>query len=309
MPYLLRLLLTLLATVGVHVFLERPAKAATPTTAATGLVLDHISIEVVGAKGPDVILIPGLSTPREVWRPIAQSLSATHRVHLVQVRGFGEPAGANAQGPILAPMVEDLARYIAEKKLKSPAVIGHSMGGLAALMLAVNHPDLPGRLMIVDSLPWLGVLAAPAGMDVTVAMVEPRARMMREALLATYGKPTDPKSVEANVVGQVLDAAAMEKLRAWGAIADPRVTAQLVYDDLTTDLRGGIAAIRVPVTVIYPTNDLSQRKEMADAVYRAQYKSLAQARFFDIAGAAHFVMLDQPARFESAVRAFLAPAD
>src|SRR5688572_19183481 len=95
---------------------------------------------VVQGSGPDVILIPGLSSTRDVWASTAAQLKASHRVHLIQLKGFGEPAGVNASGPVLAPFVGELASYIRIKGLKKPAVIGHSMGGLAALMLAADAP-------------------------------------------------------------------------------------------------------------------------------------------------------------------------
>jgi pimeloyl-ACP methyl ester carboxylesterase len=65
-------------------------KADAPTTQ-----LDHISIQVVGSKGPAIFLIPGLSSPRAVWDGVVPDLAKTHRVYLVQVNGFAgdEPRG------------------------------------------------------------------------------------------------------------------------------------------------------------------------------------------------------------------------
>ena len=65
-------------------------------------------------SGPDVILIPGLASSREVWRPLATRLAATHRVHLVQLAGFAGEPWNHGDGPFVAPEVEELARYIAE---------------------------------------------------------------------------------------------------------------------------------------------------------------------------------------------------
>ncbi|MDP3379399.1 MAG: alpha/beta hydrolase, partial [Brevundimonas sp.] len=54
---------------------------------AQAFTSDRLSVEVLGA-GPDVILIPGYASSREVWRAEAERLSATHRVHMVQLAGF-----------------------------------------------------------------------------------------------------------------------------------------------------------------------------------------------------------------------------
>src|SRR5438128_2130181 len=101
---------------------------------------------VVEGSGPDVIMIPGLTSNRRVWDQAVASLGGHYRVHRVQIAGFGgEPAHGNAQGPVLAPVVEELHAYIAANRLSRPFVIGHSIGGLLTLMLAQRHPGDVGK--------------------------------------------------------------------------------------------------------------------------------------------------------------------
>ena len=119
--------------------------------------LPYISIQVIG-KGPTVVLIPGLSTPRSVWDGIAPGLARDHRVVLVQVNGFaGDSPGDNLKPGVLNGIVTDLHSYLAAHHLGRAAVIGHSMGGLAALMFAHAHPDQLDRVMVVDALPFFAV--------------------------------------------------------------------------------------------------------------------------------------------------------
>lgn len=283
--------------------LMQPAQASAQTAeAATASA--HFSMEVVG-EGPDIILLPGLATPRAVWQPTAERLAVTHRVHLLQVRGFGEDAGANATGPVLEPLVADLATYIRREGLEAPALVGHSLGGLAALMLASGHPDLPGKVMVVDALPWFGALMMP-GADASVAMIEPRAAQMRDAVAATYGSEPSEAALSQQIGGQVLDEANLPLLREWARAADPRVTATLLYEDMVTDLRQDIARIEAPVTVLYPFNDGFPTEAMAGAFYPAQYAALPATHFVAIGQSGHFVMLDRPGEFAEALDAFLA---
>ena len=121
---------------------------------------DRLSVQVIGS-GPDVILIPGFASSREVWRPLAERLSATHRVHLVQLAGFAGEPWSHGDSPFVQPVIDALAAYVQQAGLDRPAVIGHSMGGLSALMLAQQHPDLVGRVMSVDSLPFFSALYGP----------------------------------------------------------------------------------------------------------------------------------------------------
>lgn len=299
-PVSIRLVSCLLAVLALALGTVRPALAQEAAFAPT-----RFSVEVRG-EGPDVIFIPGLATSREVWRDAAERLGPGHRVHLVQVKGFGEPAGPNAQGPVLTPLVEELARYIAGNDIERPAIVGHSLGGLAALMLGAEHPELPGKLLIVDAFPWFGVTMAPPGSNASVATLEPQARQLRDAMLASFATPRAGQQSDAAIARYVLDPSKLPSLREWTAGADPRVAGQLVYEDLTTDMRERIAAITAPVTVIYPWNERYPTREQAEPFYRANYAALPGVELVGIGPAAHFVMTDRPDDFQVALASFLA---
>ena len=276
---------------------QSPVAASAPATQ-----MEHVSIVATG-RGTPVVLIPGLSSPRETWAGIVPALAKTHRVLLVQVNGFGgdDPRGNLAPG-ILDGVVADLHAYLARERLTRAAVVGHSLGGLVAMKLALAHPGDAGRLMIVDSLPFYGRLFGPS---VTPAMLAPRAAAMRDAMAAQYGKPADPAAI-----GQVADALALKPdsrvaVRRWMAAADPRVSGQAMYEDLSTDVTADLPRLTMPVTLVVPYNDtLPQAK--VDALYRGAYAGTPRLSVVEVPDSAHFVMLDQPTAFRAALDAFLA---
>ncbi len=274
-----------------------PATAAVVAAAET---MDHISIEATGA-GPAIFLIPGLSSPRAVWDGVVPELARTHRVYLVQVNGFGGDApGANLKPGILDGMIADLDAYIVRNKVKDAAIVGHSLGGLVGLMFAKAHPDHLSRLMVVDSLPFDGMLFGPTA---TVAMVEPQGKAMRDQMAATYGKPADPAPAEAVANQLALKPESRAKVKAWVMATDPRVSGQAMYEDLTTDLRPDLAAIKTPITLVYPWS-AAVPKPMADMLYKGAYAAAPSMTYVDVGDAAHFVMLDQPAAFAAALKTF-----
>jgi len=271
-------------------------------TAPAEIRMDHISVVAIG-KGSPVILIPGLSSPRAVWDGVAADLAKTHRVILVQVNGFGgDDPGANLKPGILDGVVADLDTYIAGHKLQGAAVVGHSMGGLLGMMLAKAHPGDVGKLMIVDSLPFYGMLFGPTA---TTAMVQPQAAMMRDQMIAGYGKPADAANVEGVANALALKPRSRELVKGWMAIADPRVSGEAMYEDLQTDLRADMAGITTPMTIVYPWNDARPTKPIADALYKGAYAAAPHMTYVDIGDAAHFVMLDQPEAFAKALNAFI----
>jgi len=286
-----------------------PALAAPAPTAAAAAA--RFSVKVVGT-GPDLILIPGLSSSRDVWTATAERLKATRRVHLIQLAGFGEPAGPNASGPVLEPFVTELAAYIKHERLRAPALAGHSMGGLAALMLATDHPGLAGRVLVVDALPFIGTIF---GAD-SVAALRPQAEAMRKMLLAQAATATpdfartpkcpDALAAPAAPKGTMTNSATGACLVSHGAhVSDLRVVAQAMYDAMVTDLTPRLAGIRAPVTLLYPQDDRLLTAEAAAKVYGDAYATLPGAKLLRIAGSYHFIMQDQPRAFADALDAFL----
>jgi pimeloyl-ACP methyl ester carboxylesterase len=79
------------------------------------------------------------------------------------------------------------------------------------------------------------------------------------------------------------------------------------HEMLVTDLRPELARITVPVTVLYilpPGLPISA--EDMDAFYAAAYANAPNRRLTRIADSNHFIMIDQPVRFEAEVEAFMA---
>lgn len=256
---------------------------------------------LVEGNGPDVVLIPGLASPREVWDGARKSLGGRYRLHLVQVRGFGDDAGVNASGPVLEPLVKEIADYIDDEIVdrggKPPAVIGHSLGGLAGMMIAARHPNLVGRLMVVDALPFIGTLFG--GASATVAAITPQAERMR-GMMAVAPVPTAPVTKDPGGIWSITPGGRIQAAN-WSMKADARVSAQAMYDDLVTDMRPELATIATkPFVVLYATGSGPQ----AEAVWTRDYAG-SSATLVPVAGSYHFIMLDQPAEFARQLDLFL----
>lgn len=263
---------------------------------------DRMTVTVTG-KGPDVILIPGLASSGAVWDATVKQLSTTHRVHVVQVVGFaGAPVAGNAEGPVVEPLVEAVDAYIKAGHLTAPAVIGHSMGGFTGLLLARRHPEDVGRLMVVDSLPFFAVLFSPAA---TVESVKPQAAGMRDAMIAM--SPEAFASQQAMTVPRFSKSPEGQKLVLdWSKASSQSVVGRAMYDLLTTDARGDLAAIKAPTTLLYPYDPaMGAPSAMIDKTYADAYATLPGVTLKRIDDARHFIMLDQPKAFAEAVDAFL----
>jgi len=262
----------------------------------------RITVRTEGA-GPDVVLIPGLNSSPRAWASTVAALPG-YRYHLVHVSGFaGQPAGGNTEGKVAAPVAEEIARYIREAGLKQPAVIGHSLGGTMGLMLAARHPDILSRLMVVDMYPYLGSFFAGPG--ATPAQVEAVAGAMTAAI-----RNATPEQRASNTAATIAGMVNTESMRA-GAIADsaastPDVSARAYHELLVTNLMPELPKISRPVTVLYvQPKSVPLPAEQFDYVYKAAYAPLRQVSLKRIPDSAHFIMWDQPQRFQDEVKTFL----
>jgi pimeloyl-ACP methyl ester carboxylesterase len=261
---------------------------AAPVAAAAAFAPTRFSVEVIG-NGPDVILIPGLTASSQVWRPTVAATPG-YRYHLVQVAGFaGAPVRGNAHGALVAPLADEIARYIAANRLGRPAIVGHSMGGTLALMLAARHPERVGRVMVVDMLPQPAELlgASPASIGGLAAT-------LRDLSGTAFGRSLIDSAIRAFGNDRVANSR-----------SDPDVVARAAHELALTDLTPDLPRISAPLTVLYAAPDPSLGAA-ADSVYREAYAGDAAARLVRIDGSGHMIMADQPKRFEAELKRFLA---
>ena len=267
-------------------------------------ISDRVTVELAGKEdGPDVILIPGLSTPRDVWDDTVRNLAGCYRLHLVQVRGFGDAPSANAEGPVLDPLGQVVADYIDDMIFDAgrgkPKIIGHSFGGLTAMKVGLRIPEKISEIMVVDSLPFFGVLFGPSA---TVEQVEPQARAMRAAIQAATQPGLDNRTLA--TMSRTKEGRA--KVGKWTQQGSPMVAGQVMYEVMTTDIRSDLKENKVPITMLYPINPDSPFPEaMTENNYKTSYGPVPSTTLKRIDNSAHFIMLDQPEKFAELVEEFL----
>jgi pimeloyl-ACP methyl ester carboxylesterase len=275
--------------------------AATP--AAAKFASDRITVTTQGS-GPDVVLVPGLTSSPAAFKFVAQDVPG-YRYHFVQVKGFaGTPAEGNASGDVAKPVAEEIARYISAEHLKAPAIVGHSMGGTIAMMVAARHPAAVSKVMVVDMLPFMGAMFG--GPAATSASVTPIA----DGMMAQMAKapPEARQAAQTQMVRGMVNSDAEYPQVLKSALDSDQATVAHAYRELiVTDMRPELANINVPTTVLYVVPKGSPfTPEQTDQFMTASYATLKSAKLVRIPDSAHFIMYDARPRFAQELKTFLA---
>ncbi len=242
------------------------------------------------ADRPPLLIVHGLFGSGRNWGAIARRLADRRDVWTVDQRNHGTSPRATTNS--YAGMAADLAEVIAAAGGKVD-LLGHSMGGKAAMVLALTKPDLLRRLVVADIAPVAYAhdntryIAAMRALDLTglTSRSEADRRLSRDvhdpALRAFFLQSLDlrsqPPQWRLNL--DVLEAE-MDKIVGW---PDPGG----VFDHRTLFLSGENS------TYVLPDHR---------AGILAQFP---KARFAKINDAGHWLHAEQPRAFEETVRAFL----
>ncbi|MCV3270565.1 alpha/beta fold hydrolase [Roseobacter sinensis] len=240
------------------------------------------------ADAPTTLIVHGLYGSGRNWGVIAKRLSNALHVITPDLRNHGQSPWSDSHS--YDDMAEDLAEVI--KHLGGPAhVVGHSMGGKAAMVLASRYPDLVDRLIVADIAP---VAYSHSQMQFITAM--------RAVDLSTVNRRAD---AEAQLAAQGVEPALQSFFTQSLDVVEKRW--RLNLDALAAEMDKILGFPALSDAFSGPTLFLSgAESDYVTPADRPQIKSLfPKARFAKLPGAGHWLHADKPREFESAVRLFL----
>ena len=235
-----------------------------------------------GTGDPPFVFIHGLASDRLSWAPQVEALSADHRCVAIDLRGRGESAPVPPFDTSQA--ADDVAALIQELRLAPAVVVGHSLGGLVALLLNYHHPELVRGVVLCDA-------ALTGAANGSFEGLRNRIRDVgRDAL--------------APLVESFFVASTSEEIRTY--VRDvmlgcpPDVAAGMLENDeiFRTDMVALLkAADAKPFMALWPTRPIGNPEKLRE--------SLVFLRQEPIADAGHFLQLEHPAVTTALLRAFL----
>lgn len=251
----------------------------------------RIAYTTAGENGPKVVLIHGLGGSADAtYGDVIDRLSSEFQVLAFDNRGVG--GSAVPDGPYaLADFARDAYALMRAAGFDRAHVVGHSLGGMIAEQLAVDHPDAVLSLVIADAPGTLAEGARASFRSRADTVEQGGAAAIVEGVLAngigTQAKERRPQAVE-KFKRSLLESDA----RAYAASC--RAAADL---DLLTRLQ----AYQGPVLVVRGEQDSGVPLEAAQTLARA----FANGRFEAIPGSGHNSPFENPEVFAELVLQFV----
>ena len=236
------------------------------------------------------MLLHGAVADGRVWRRQVEGLAGEFTVVAWDAPGAGrssdppEPFG-------LADWADALAAFLRSLELGRAHVVGLSWGGSVAIELYHRHPEAAASLILADSYAgWKGSLSP--------ALCAERLEMA----LRTSAMP--PSELVAHWLPQLLtDAAPPEFAEELGAIVSdshPAGMRLMAHAMAEADLRDVLPLIEVPTLLLWGDRDERSPLSVAESMHAA----IPDATLTVIPDAGHESNIEQPARFNAAVRRF-----
>lgn len=154
------------------------------------LVLHHTDLG--GAGKPPMLLLHGMLGSSRNWQTTGRDLAADFHVFALDARNHGK--SPHAPEMTYDVMAGDVIAWMDAHRLAKATIVGHSMGGKTAMLLACRHPERVERLVAVDIAPkdyyWVAhraEFAAMNGLDLASLQSRAEAEMRFEARVPSLG--------------------------------------------------------------------------------------------------------------------------
>lgn len=275
--------LTTVSTVFLIFFSPIPAALMTlcgSTIARTEESPYTFEVQKSGQGENAIIFIPGFASSASVWDETKAKFEKHYTCYTLTMAGF---AGVKPQpNPTFKNWETSIARFIQENDIEKPIIVGHSMGGVMAMALAADYPQLVEKIVVVDALPCLSAMSNPAFQS---AAKPDCSAMVRQITTATNEQFYQMQKM--TMKGLVADTAKQALVVEWSMRSDRNTIGEMFCDFSNTDLRERIKSVECPALILLEP----YFKNISSAI-DSQYKNLKTAQLQYANRGLHFIMYD-----------------
>lgn len=269
--------------------------------AINGLQLHYVEWGTPG--NPCMVLLHGFQSNAHTWDTFSQAMAETYHIFALDQRGHGDSSWAPDGDYATAAFIRDIVGFLEALHLAPALLIGHSMGGRHAAMVAADYPQLAKKVVIVDTPAELppAILAMFSQQPDNAPPPQRETFATFEEVIASGQKqyPLTPEQElrRANYFNLTRGDDGLWRWRWDLALLESR----RLNRSLQTDLYESLRRIQCPSLLIRGAQSPLLTPEVAHKMVQA----LPTGRMVEIAQAAHTVNADNAAAFQAVTAAFL----
>ncbi len=253
----------------------------------------NFDVRISGNGSSNIIFLPGWSCSGDVWNETVSVLEKSNKCYVLTMPGF---AGVKPEiDPNLKNWVRSIAEYIEKNSIKNSVIVGHSIGGGMAMILASEYPSLISKIIVVDALPCISALrdsAFKADTNPDCSEYQEQFRSMDNAQF--YNMQIN------SIKGLMADTVHREQAVQWSVKSDRNTLALIFCQYLNTDMRDILPKIKCPALVLLEGYFVNIKDAVSD-----QYKDLKTAKLEYATKGLHFVMYDDTQWYMDQITKFL----
>ncbi len=252
------------------------------------VLIGKVSLEVEerGAGEPSLVFLHYWGGTHRTWNKVAAELQSSYRIVTYDMRGWGQ-SGATENGYSIAALADEATALIQHLGLKKYVLIGHSMGGKVAQLVASRNPaELVGLILVAPATP------TPSHLPDEAKQQQVHAYDNRETVIQTI----------AFLTARTPDAETVEQIVQDSLSGTPEAKLAWPISAMLEDISREVSKITVPTLVLAGEHD---RLDSVEQHRREVIARISGARLEIISDSGHLLPIDEPVRTARAIDQFV----
>lgn len=259
----------------------------------TVIAAGHRWAYLEAGHGPTLVLVHGFTGAKEHWLPLMRLLATDYRVIAPDLAGWNDSEREPGADYGVLTQAERLSAFLVALGSEPVLLVGHSMGGHIAGLLAATHPSQVQRLVLMSSagVPFKSnAFTRQIEAGANPMQVRSRAQLHRQMALVFSDPPFLPWPVDL----------ALARQRAANAEFESAVLREISSPEQRYALAARLPAVTLPVLLLWCRQDQAIDVTAIDAFAAG----LPDSRSVILERCGHMPMMERPADVAAALRTF-----